>query len=166
MSVFSRGCISFFLASKLNKTSNLHKLLPAYNCNHLTLQLRGFRQSKATWRRAHAAQTITGGSTRKEFNSFFFLCFSYLYTRLIMPSSVSGPAGVWVLTEPVLITGRPAPERWDLSWHPGLTLASINIGRGSPWSDYRREWIQRGNVEKQERRKGKRMRMQREARQT
>lgn len=82
--------------------------------------------------------------------TIFFFFFLYLYALLIMPSCVSGTVGSRVLTVPVLITGRRAPERWDASWHPGLILTSINTSRGSPWSDYRREWIRSRNVGKQE----------------
>lgn len=71
-----------------------------------------------------------------------------------MPSCVSRTAGSWVLTVPVLITGRRAPERWDASWHPGLILTSINTSRGSPWSDYRREWRRNRKVGKQGGREG------------
>lgn len=99
------------------------------------------------------AHTIKGVGTRQEFNNFLFF-FLYLYELLIMPSCVSGTAGSWVLTVPVLITGSRAPERWDASWHPGLILTSINTSRGSPWSDYRREWIRNRNEGKQLGREG------------
>lgn len=74
-----------------------------------------------------------------------------------MLSRVSGTAGSWVLTLPFLVTGRRAPERWDASWHPGLILTSINTSRGSPWSDYRGEWI-RSRKSRETREEGKRER--------
>lgn len=128
------------------------KLYTVFALNHIMLWgiyrrgLWGIRQH------SRMQSIITGAGTRQEFNYFFF--FLYLYALLIMPSCVSATAGSWVLTVPVLITGRRAPERWDASWHPGLILTSINTGRGSPWSDYRREWIRNRNVGKQEGREG------------
>lgn len=114
---------------------------------------RGLRDNMR--QRSHMQQhTITGGRLWQEFNIFFLPFFLYLYALLIMPSCESRAAGRWVLTVPVLITGKRAPERWDASWHPGLILTSINTSRGSPWSDYRRGWIRSRNVGKQEGRWG------------
>lgn len=89
--------------------------------------------------------SITGGETKQSLAVSF--CLPDI--QLIMPSCVSRTAGDGALTVPVLITGKRAPERWDASWHLGLILTSINTSRGSPWSDYRREWRRNRNVGKQ-----------------